>query len=167
MARSRFFSLFLPLIALFYQFHSIRKVFVMKNRSSTMPKAKSMLNCFTLIELLVVIAIIAIWLRSDLGFYLLILAYFSEMFSCFLENPVGDFWIYRIKFQNEGVVQFDESLRIEGEFVLIWHSYKRTIMSFYSSLIQLNSKGLFSALLAFLIFYEKKLNAQIPNVTFI
>ena len=32
----------------------------MKNRSSTMPKAKSMLNCFTLIELLVVIAIIAI-----------------------------------------------------------------------------------------------------------
>jgi predicted RecA/RadA family phage recombinase len=32
MARSRFFSLFLPLIAPFYQFHSIRKVFVMKAR---------------------------------------------------------------------------------------------------------------------------------------
>ena len=52
-------------------------------------------------------AMIAIWLRSDFGFYLLILAYFSEMFSWFLENPVEDFWIYRIKFQNEDIVQFD------------------------------------------------------------
>ena len=48
-------------------------------------------NGFTLIELLVVIAIIAICLRLDLGFYLLILAYFSKMFSWFLENSVADF----------------------------------------------------------------------------
>ena len=58
------------------------------------------------------IAMIAIWLRSDFGFYLLILAYFSEMFSCFLENPIEDFWIYRLKYRGEDVVRFDESLWI-------------------------------------------------------
>ena len=52
---------------------------------------KKTCNPFTLIELLVVIAIIAIGLRSDLRFYLLILAYFSEIFSWFLEDPVADF----------------------------------------------------------------------------
>ena len=56
------------------------------------------------------IAMMAIWLRSVLGFYLLILAYFSEMFSCFLENPVADFWTYRIKCRNEDVVRFDGAL---------------------------------------------------------
>ncbi len=50
---------------------------------------------------------IAIWLRSDLGGYLLILAYFSEMLSWFLENFVADFWIYGIKYRDEDVVRFD------------------------------------------------------------
>ena len=36
------------------------------------------------------------------------------MFSCFLENPIELFLIYRIKYRNEDIVRFDGSLLIEG-----------------------------------------------------
>ena len=72
-----------------------------------------MILWFGIISWLMLYDYARIWLRSDFVFYLLILAYFSEMFSLFLESHVEDFWIYRIKFQNEGVNQFDESLWIE------------------------------------------------------